>query len=198
VNGCWAAVHLSNALSNAAHQNGSFQNARLIFPPPASNRHCRDVGGTSIRTLQLLIVTALLGMALPGSGRADGLNLGQYRGKVVVLDFWASWCAPCRRSFPWLNEIQAKYRDRLVVIGVNVDRNRADAAQFLREVPATFSVIYDPDGELATRYDVPGMPSSFIFDAQGNLVAKHIGFRSSEIEEREHELRRLLPSATNP
>jgi peroxiredoxin len=86
----------------------------------------------------------------------------------------------------------------VVVIGVNVDRNRADAAQFLRDVPATFSVIYDPDGELAARYEVPGMPSSFIFDTQGKLVARHIGFRNSEIEEREQELRQLLPSATNP
>jgi thiol-disulfide isomerase/thioredoxin len=83
------------------------------------------------------------------SSRADSLELERYRGKIVVVDFWASWCAPCRRSFPWLNEIQAKYRDRVVVIGVNVDREQADAAQFLRDVPAKFPVIYDPAGELA-------------------------------------------------
>jgi cytochrome c biogenesis protein CcmG, thiol:disulfide interchange protein DsbE len=154
--------------------------------------------GVLIRTLQLLILASLLGLTLPASSHADGLDLDQYRGKIVVVDFWASWCAPCRRSFPWLNEIQARYRDRVVVIGVNVDRDQADAAQFLRDVPATFPVIYDPEGKLAARYEVPGMPSSFIFDAQGKLVARHIGFRSSEIEEREQELRQLLPAATNP
>lgn len=143
------------------------------------------------------MLSALLGLALPGLSRADGLDLDQYRGKVVVVDFWASWCAPCRRSFPWLNEIQSKYRDRVVVIGVNVDRNQAEAAQFLRDVPATFSMIYDPDGKLAAHYDVPGMPTSFIFDAQGKLVAKHIGFRSSDIAAREQELRELLPAGAN-
>lgn len=146
----------------------------------------------------MLILATVLGLMLPGSGRADGLDLDRYRGKVVVVDFWASWCAPCRRSFPWLNEIQAKYRDRVVVIGVNVDRSQADAAQFLRDVPATFPVIYDPEGKLAARYEVPGMPSSYIFDAQGKLVARHIGFRNSDIEEREQELRRLLSPAAKP
>jgi thiol-disulfide isomerase/thioredoxin len=142
------------------------------------------------------MLAASLGLALPGSSRAEGLDLDRYRGKVVVVDFWASWCVPCRRSFPWLNEIQAKYRDRVVVIGVNVDRNQADAAQFLRDVPATFPMVYDPDGKLAARYEVPGMPSSFIFDAQGKLVARHIGFRNSEMAEREQELQRLLAGAT--
>lgn len=145
----------------------------------------------------MLLLAALLGLALPGSSHAEGIDLDQYRGKVVVVDFWASWCAPCRRSFPWLNQIQSKYRDRVVVIGVNVDRNQADAAQFLRDVPATFPMIYDPDGKLAAHYEVPGMPSSFIFDSQGKLVARHIGFRSADSEAREQELRELLPPAAN-
>lgn len=143
----------------------------------------------------MLLLATLFSLALPGRSQADGLDLDRYRGKVVVVDFWASWCVPCRRSFPWLNDIQSKYRDRVVVIGVNVDRNQADAAQFLRDVPAAFPMIYDPEGKLAARYEVPGMPSSFIFDAQGKLVAKHIGFRSSDSEAREQELRALLPAA---
>jgi thiol-disulfide isomerase/thioredoxin len=130
--------------------------------------------------------------SVPAASAAELLDLAQYRGKVVLVDFWASWCQPCRLSFPWLNEMQAKYGDRLVVIGVNVDRERADAERFLTQVPARFELIFDPKGELAVRYDVLGMPSSFVFDSTGALVEQHIGFRKSMRAEREEQLRKLL------
>jgi thiol-disulfide isomerase/thioredoxin len=124
---------------------------------------------------------------------ADEFDLSRYRGKVVLVDFWASWCEPCRRSFPWLNEMQAKYADRgLVVIGINVDRVEADAARFLRDVPARFPIVYDAAGALATQYDVPGMPSSFVFGPDGQIVARHIGFRDGLRAQREAELQKLL------
>jgi thiol-disulfide isomerase/thioredoxin len=127
------------------------------------------------------------------------LDLTQYRGKVVVIDFWASWCAPCRQSFPWLNQMQAKYRDRgLVIIGVNVDREHADANRFLAQTPADFQIVYDPEGALAAQYQLPGMPSSYVIGPDGHQVGVHIGFRSSVREQREAELQRLLSSvATN-
>ena len=128
---------------------------------------------------------------------ADDLHLDRFRGKVVLVDFWASWCEPCRRSFPWLNAMQAKYADRgLIVIGVNVDPQRADAQRFLHDVPASFEIVYDAAGALATRYEVPGMPSSYVFDTNGNLVSQHIGFRNAAREEREAELLKLLSTAT--
>lgn len=130
------------------------------------------------------------------SGRtAEPLDLAQHRGKVVLVDFWASWCEPCRHSFPWLNEMQAKYGDRLVVIGVNVDRERADASRFLAQVPAHFQIVYDPAGELAAKYEVMGMPSSYVFDTSGTLVDKHIGFRKGLLDERETQLQKLLTPA---
>lgn len=133
-------------------------------------------------------------MLLSGAvGAADGFDLSHYRGKVVVVDFWASWCEPCRQSFPWLNEMQARYADRgLVVVGINVDRTPADAARFLRDVPARFSIIYDPAGTIAERYDIPGMPSSFVFGPDGEILARHIGFREGLRKEREAELQKLL------
>lgn len=125
---------------------------------------------------------------------ADDLRLDRFRGKVVVVDFWASWCVPCRHSFPWLNAMQAKYADRgLVVIGVNVDREQADAQRFLRDVPAGFEIVYDPTGSLATHYEVPGMPSSYVFDSDGKLVTRHIGFKDAARTEREAEIEKLLP-----
>lgn len=147
----------------------------------------------SIRALAKCMVLLCLAAASGPAFATDSLDLSAYRGKVVLLDFWASWCEPCRRSFPWLNEMSAKYADRgLVVIGINVDRTQTDAARFLREVPASFPVVYDPSGKLATQYDVPGMPSSFVVGPDGAIAARHIGFRDSSRADREAELQRLL------
>ncbi|HEY0938567.1 MAG TPA: TlpA disulfide reductase family protein [Steroidobacter sp.] len=142
------------------------------------------------RFIWLAALACLTPAALAG---ADRLDLDRWRGKVVIVDFWASWCAPCRQSFPWLNQMQAKYRDRgLVVIGVNVDRERAEAQRFLEQTPAEFQIVYDPDGSLAARYQVPGMPSSYLIGRDGQQVGVHIGFRNGMREQREAELERLL------
>ena len=142
---------------------------------------------------KIILVAGLL--AAISASAADTLNLAQYQGKVVLVDFWASWCAPCRRSFPWLNEMQRKYGEHgLVVIGVNVDATRSAAEEFLRDVPSQFQIVYDPVGALAAQYDVPGMPSSFLFGPDGKLVSNHIGFQQSARDAREAELRLLLPA----
>jgi len=152
------------------------------------------------RKVYALCALALVVLALPPStARAsDELDLGRYRGKVVVVDFWASWCAPCRRSFPWLNTMHERFADRgLVVIGVNVDRERAAAERFLREVPAAFPIVYDPAGALAARYRLTGMPSSLVFGPDGELVETHVGFRDAWREAREAQLIELLQRLPN-
>lgn len=156
-------------------------------------------GRSSVRAKLIgFILLAASAWAAPATLAADDpLDLARLKGKVVVIDFWASWCAPCRQSFPWLNEMQAKYRDRgLVIIGVNVDRERAEAERFLQQTPAHFNVVYDPEGTLAARYQVPGMPSSYVIGRDGQQAGVHIGFRSGMREEREAELERLLTKAT--
>jgi cytochrome c biogenesis protein CcmG, thiol:disulfide interchange protein DsbE len=142
-----------------------------------------------------LVLALLLGcFTLTAAAEAtDPLDLASLRGKVVLVDFWASWCEPCRHSFPWLNEMQAKYAVRgLVVIGVNVDREHADAERFLHDVPAQFRIVYDPAGSLATRYDLPGMPVSYVIGPNGDIVGRHVGFRNALRAEREAELQKLL------
>ncbi|NLG77765.1 MAG: TlpA family protein disulfide reductase [Xanthomonadaceae bacterium] len=127
------------------------------------------------------------------AANAQGLDLSPYRGKIVLVDFWASWCTPCRHSFPWLDSMQKRYENQgLVVLGVNVDRERAAAERFLRDVPVQFEILYDPQGVLATKYELLGMPSSFVFGPDGKLLITHVGFKTSERDEREREIARLL------
>jgi len=133
-------------------------------------------------------------MVLPATADAQtALDLEAYQGKVVWVDFWASWCTPCRRSFPWLNEIMVKYADQgFVVVGVNVDTERGLAEQFLRETPADFPIVYDPEGNLAKEYEVLGMPSSFLLGPDGRIISSHIGFRRDERESYEAAIRSAL------
>jgi thiol-disulfide isomerase/thioredoxin len=150
------------------------------------------IRSVAIRRLALWLVLGCLNVTA-AADTVPALDLARYRGKVVLVDFWASWCEPCRHSFPWLNAMQARYADRgLVVIGVNVDRERADADRFLQDVPARFQIVYDPAGALASQYDLPGMPASYVIGPNGDVVARHIGFRSNLRAQREAEVQQLL------
>lgn len=127
---------------------------------------------------------------------ADGrpLQLAQLRGKAVYLDFWASWCAPCRKSFPWMGRMQERYgAEGLVVLAVNLDENRADAQRFLEATPARFTVLYDPQGNSARAWRVKGMPTSYLIGPDGKITFVHTGFREEHGEELEKEIRRALP-----
>jgi len=147
----------------------------------------------AIPRMVLALILGCLALTAAAADATDPLDLASLRGKVILVDFWASWCEPCRHSFPWLNEMQAKYAARgLVVIGVNVDRERADAERFLHEVPAQFRIVYDPAGALATRYDLPGMPVSYVIGPNGEVAGRHVGFRNALRAEREAELQKLL------
>jgi thiol-disulfide isomerase/thioredoxin len=114
-------------------------------------------------------------------------------GRVVWVDFWASWCVPCRRSFPWLNTMHRKYgSEGLQIIAVNLDKDRALADRFLAEVPAEFALRFDPDGALAKQYGVQAMPSSFLIDSDGNVLATHAGFRTADTADYERAIKNAL------
>lgn len=124
---------------------------------------------------------------------APPAGLAPVEGQVVWVDFWASWCVPCRRSFPWLNSMHRKYGpDGLQIIAVNLDKDRALADKFLAEVPAEFALRFDPAGELAKHYGVQAMPSSYLIDTEGNVLASHAGFRSGEAAEYERAIQAAL------
>jgi len=127
------------------------------------------------------------------------LDLAQYRGKVVIVDFWASWCKPCRQSIPWLNQMRARYGERgLVIVGVNVDAVHKDAERFLRDVPIDFEVIFDPAGEIARDYELTGMPTSLLIDRSGKIVQRYLGFREAQLSAHETELQRTLATPHRP
>jgi len=130
--------------------------------------------------------------ALPGlDGQA--VTLDQFAGKVVYLDFWASWCGPCRQSFPWLNEMQSRYEKQgLAVIGVNLDKKRQAAEKFLLNQPAQFRVLLDPVGATARSYGVNAMPSSFLIGRQGQVAFKNSGFVPSDKPQIEARIRQAL------
>jgi thiol-disulfide isomerase/thioredoxin len=148
------------------------------------------------RTTLRVIVTAVMVCASYSAvaESATQFELKKYEGQVVVLDFWASWCAPCRRSFPWLNAMHAKYSSQgLVIIGVNVDNDPAAAATFLEEFPAEFQIYYDTDAVLARQYDIQGMPSSVVIGRDGEIADTHIGFKVK----RQNEYEAILVAALN-
>jgi thiol-disulfide isomerase/thioredoxin len=143
------------------------------------------------------VLAASVGQPAPALSlpAADGrtVSLDQLKGKVVYVDFWASWCGPCRRSFPWMAEMQRKYGPSgFEVVAVNVDRKRADAERFLDSTPASFTVVYDSAGAAPGAWSVKAMPSSFVVDANGNVAFVENGFRDEDAAERERRIRALL------
>lgn len=130
---------------------------------------------------------------LPGD--AASVKLSSFKGKVVYVDFWASWCGPCRQSFPWLNEMQAKYGSKgFQIVGINVDANTADAKSFLANLPAKFVVAYDDKGVTPKAYGIKGMPSSVLIDGNGKVILQHTGFRDSDRAQLEQAIQQALTS----
>jgi cytochrome c biogenesis protein CcmG, thiol:disulfide interchange protein DsbE len=142
-------------------------------------------------------IAALLPFLLCSVAQASDLDLTAYRGKVVYVDFWASWCAPCKQSFPWLDILARAYAPQnFVVIGVNVDKDRDRAARFLNETRADFRIVYDPKGELATAYKVAGMPTGVLIDRSGHVRFQHAGFSEKQKGLYEEQLHTLLAETT--
>lgn len=129
----------------------------------------------------------------PISTDGDPIQLHELKGQVIYVDFWASWCSPCRKSFPWLNEMQQKYAPQgFKVIAINVDSERQLADEFLNEYRANFTIGYDAKGELASAFKVQGMPSSFLIDRNGVVRHTHVGFREKEVKTMEGNIQALL------
>jgi cytochrome c biogenesis protein CcmG, thiol:disulfide interchange protein DsbE len=191
---------------------------RALFtspPPIGSRRACVTVGEAPCNNAIVMkcIASVLLAVAFAcamaparaagvgdaapplslATAKGDTVALDGLRGQVVYVDFWASWCGPCKRSFPWMNEISQRYGDKgLAVIAVNVDRKREDAQRFLAQTPARFTVVYDAAGVTPAAWAVKGMPSSYLIDRAGRVVMVEQGFRDEQKPAVEQRIRELL------
>lgn len=127
------------------------------------------------------------------AGRSGTLHLSDYKGKTVYLDFWASWCGPCKQSFPWMNDMQSRYSGKgLRVLGVNLDQKTEDAKNFLNDTPAKFDVAFDASGKTPKTYAIKGMPTSVLIGPDGKVLMVHSGFKDESRAELEQHIKHAL------
>jgi cytochrome c biogenesis protein CcmG/thiol:disulfide interchange protein DsbE len=118
--------------------------------------------------------------------------LSDFRGRPVVVNFWASWCVPCRKEMPALEAVYEKVKDRIAFVGVNHRDARGDALAFLRETRVRYPVGFDPDGNTATAYGLVGIPTTIFIDESGREVERSLGKLSQD--ELQQTLDRLFPA----
>lgn len=138
------------------------------------------------------VVSATLPMA------AEDFQVENMSGKVVLMDFWASWCKPCEKSMPWLSHLQAEYGSQgLQVVAVNLDRDWQDAVKMASTLPAEVLLVHDPKGILAAERNLQGMPSTYLYDRQSRLAMVHVGFLPGETADKEAEIALLLKGSAD-
>lgn len=129
-------------------------------------------------------------------GAGQPIALSDLRGKIVLIDFWASWCGPCRESMPLYDKLRAEFAPNgFEVVAINLDEVQTDAEAFLARHPVSYPVGLDPTGDTAKTFGLVGMPSSYLVDQVGIVRARHTGFKAKHIDELRHQILGLLGAA---
>ena len=127
------------------------------------------------------------------SRSGENLRLAEQRGNIVLVNFWASWCGPCREELPKMEELQQNYQDLgFTVLAVNVDDHPSKADVLLDDVKVTFPVLYDTQGHVSQQYDVSAMPTTVIIDRDGNARLTHKGYKSGDEVKYEKAIKLLM------
>ncbi|MEL7449374.1 MAG: TlpA disulfide reductase family protein [Pseudomonadota bacterium] len=123
----------------------------------------------------------------------NNMRLSELRGQVVMINFWASWCGPCRQEMPLLDELYQQYEPLgFTLLGVNVEQDVADAERLLKDAPVSFPVLYDPDNAVTKAYDVVAMPSTILVDRDGNMRYIHHGYKPGYEDDYQTQIRELI------
>jgi peroxiredoxin len=157
---------------------------------------------------RIAAIVATLAVAVPALAGAPGgpapqfslegpggksVSLAQYRGQVVMINFWASWCGPCRQEMPLLENIYKKYNKLgFTLVGVNVEPDSKAADDWLKQTPVSFPIAYDKESRVSRMYDVAGMPSTVIIDRKGNVRKLHKGYKPGDENEYLDTIRNLV------
>lgn len=122
-----------------------------------------------------------LGCPAQSQAQQAGFNPSEYKGKVVLIDFWASWCGPCQKAMPFFNSLHnERQKNGFEVVAINVDEDKEIARQFLESHPVDYPMFFDPDGQCPEIYQVKAMPSSYLIDKTGKVRHIHLGFRDGD------------------
>jgi len=151
----------------------------------------------------LLAAAAAAGAVEPGAAApgfrlrpfaaATPVSLADYRGKVVLVDFWASWCSPCRQSLPLYEKLRNEFADAdFAILAINLDEDVADAKAFLAEHPVKYTTLQNPQGDIAQAFGLKGMPSSYLIDRDGVVRERHVGFEPKDIDALKQEITQLV------
>jgi len=154
---------------------------------------CLRAGAAWLAVGSLPLSASAMGDAVPpitlqaSDGEPVLPEVGPWR--VTYIDFWASWCAPCKLSFPWMNEMHDKWSSQgLRVVAINLDRNQADVLRFLQQNPARFAVALDPGAVVAKRFDIQAMPTSITIGPNRAMLFSHRGFRLQDRQDLERRI----------
>jgi len=121
------------------------------------------------------------------------IELSDLKGKLVYINFWASWCRPCKESFPWMIEMKKKFENYpFEIISINLDTDKSLADKFLSTQAINFPMAFDPDAKIANEYAIEGMPSSYLIDEKGQLRIRYIGFWKKSRKDNEEVIHDLL------
>lgn len=165
----------------------------------------RVAAGAALMIIGLTASGPLLAKELKGPAHDftlksnDGKNvrLSDLRGQVVMLNFWASWCGPCRQEMPLLDKLYQKYSPAgFTLLGVNVEADPKEADHLLKEIPVSFPVLYDTTSKVSEAYKVDAMPSSVLIDCDGNLSYLHRGYKPGDEDEYKKRVKGLLRSCS--
>jgi len=152
---------------------------------------------SSVFAATVLAASGLTGQPAPDfalkSSSGQNLRLSEYRGDVVMVNFWATWCGPCRQEMPLLDELYSRYeRVGFSLLGVNIDDDSRKAMNMVAELGVNFPVLFDARKEVSKLYQVDAMPVTVIIDREGNVRHVHQGYKPGYEEEYLNEIRSLL------